>query len=108
MLTIAGDAGPSTLRLGGELDLAESERVIERATQAIPPRGDLVLDLEEVSFIDSSGAAALVVVAGRLPVGGHLILRAPTSQVRRVLDLLRIEEIAAIRIDARRGTPTAA
>jgi anti-anti-sigma factor len=91
---IQGDE-PGSLRLNGELDVAEADAFIERATAEVSQDGDLVLELDELTFIDSSGVRALVTIAGMLRSGYHLVLQDPTPPVLRVLDLVGISEAAA-------------
>lgn len=93
--TISSGDEPGSLRLNGELDVAEADALIERAAEALPEHGDLVFDVGELTFIDSSGVRALVTVAGMMPQGGRLVLRAPTSAVRRVLDLVGLSDTTA-------------
>ncbi len=93
--TITQGEHAESLRLVGELDVAEAEGLLERATSALPADGDLVLELDELIFIDSSGVRALVTIAGMLRSGRRLVLADPTPAVRRVLDLVGIEEAAA-------------
>ena len=83
------------VRLIGELDVAEAEALIEELRTTVEPEGDLTLDLKALEFIDSSGVRALVTVADHLAEGSTLILSEPTPAVRRVLDLVGIEEVAA-------------
>lgn len=93
--TIVQGDGPASLRLTGELDVAEADALIERASAALPAEGSLVLEVDELSFIDSSGVRALVTIAGMLPQGGRLVLRAPTAAVRRVLELVGLSGTTA-------------
>jgi anti-anti-sigma factor len=83
------------LRLIGELDVAEADSLIDDVRSMVEAQGDLTLDLKELEFIDSSGVRALVSIAGLLADGATLILRDPTSPVRRVLELVGIEQVAA-------------
>lgn len=90
--------GEAVLRLSGELDMdsadlfAEATRLVHAHT--IPT---LVLDLTELSFIDSSGLREIVVALTRQrEIGGALVLRSPTAQVRRVLDIVGMSEILTI------------
>ena len=86
------------LRLTGELDLATAPAVealcydaLDSATRRI------VLDFEDVDFVDSAGLAALVAVRNRLHAdGGVLALRSPNGTIRRLLSLTRIDEIVEI------------
>jgi anti-anti-sigma factor len=97
--TITQDADAATWKLAGELDVAEADGLIDRIGGV--SEGDVRLDLRELSFIDSSGVRAFVTIAGMLPMGSKLILHEPTRTVRRVLDLVGIQETAAgIELDA--------
>ena len=57
---IEGDVPVTVMRLDGELDASNYESMIAR-TQALYEAGtrDLLLDLEELSFVSSSGLVAL-------------------------------------------------
>lgn len=71
----------------GEVDLATSGELEQQVIAALAGPGTrLVVDLAEVTFIDSSGLNALV--RGRRVAterGARLILRAPGAQVRTAL-----------------------
>lgn len=84
----AGDG--RTFVLTGELDMAAAELVTE-ATGSLAGDGDVVFELAELTFIDSSGLRAVLQVAERIPEG-KLVLRAPTDAVRRVLDIVGLAE----------------
>ena len=80
-----------TWHLAGELDVAEAEGLVDQVRGSLPTEGDVYLDLEELTFIDSSGLRALVTISEMLPMGSKLVLNKPTPPVRRVLDLVGIE-----------------
>jgi anti-anti-sigma factor len=85
--------------LGGELDLLSADRVESEAFDRADGPHDLVLDLTDVSFIDSTGIRAFLRLAQRL----HprcLVLREPQPHVQHVLDIVRIETYG-IRIEHR-------
>ena len=71
---------------GGELDLANAAELEARLAQAHRPGTTVVLDLRDVTFIDSS-ALAVVLSAHRrlLRTGGALRLVHPADSVLRVL-----------------------
>jgi anti-anti-sigma factor len=73
-------------RLKGELDMATAEDLSELLKTAAAKDDPIVLDLSEVSFMDSSGLRALLEAAG-LPTGGPVVIQDPSPQVRRVLDI---------------------
>lgn len=81
------DAGAVTIRLSGELDIASVPRV-EEALVPIERGGRLVLDLRELSFIDSSGVRLLMTldVRGRTE-GWKLVIARRPGPVQNVLDL---------------------
>lgn len=66
----------------------EMEKVLEDGKSSI-----LVLDLSEVSFMDSSGIGFLVACNTRLQASGKsLVLFSPSSQVRKTLELVQLME----------------
>jgi anti-anti-sigma factor len=77
------------LRLVGELDMAtvpELEAALSTATAPV------VLDLAELSFIDSAGLHALVRYARALNGNGPLVLKNMPAQVRRVFELMKLDQ----------------
>ena len=89
--TVAPDTGVSVVRVRGELDQATSPALEEALTQ--PPAGEnVVLDLTDCSFIDSS--AIRVVLAGAKHVesgGGAMALVVPAAGVLRALEIANVE-----------------
>jgi anti-anti-sigma factor len=91
-LTLAGGANGAgvVVRLSGELDMATVaelavplEQLLERAPQPV------VLELDDLSFLDSSGVAVLIRIANRFP---QLETRNPTPPVRRVIEVLGLAD----------------
>jgi anti-anti-sigma factor len=83
-----------TIKLAGELDSATSMRLLEhfdRALEALDGR-ELVIDLDEISFIDSSGMRALILIERRAEEEriAVAIARPPSA----VTELLQITGIA--------------
>jgi anti-anti-sigma factor len=71
--------------LRGELDLSSVEDVrpvIDQVAEDQPAR--VVIDVGGLAFMDSSGLALLLTLAGRV---GRVELRNPTAIVRRVIEL---------------------
>jgi anti-anti-sigma factor len=84
--------GSVVLRLAGELDLYDSDAVgsaLERLARQPPPR--LVVDLGEVTFLDSTILGRLLEAKKRLPAGTSFALAAPTADVRRILEVSGLE-----------------
>jgi anti-anti-sigma factor len=80
-----GDA--IVVRLGGDLDLYNVEQVrAALAGAADRAAGRVVVDLEQVEFVDSTALGALV-EARRGLGGGAFRLAAPQPEVRRALEV---------------------
>ena len=87
------------LHLAGELDLATAAKLTHALEElARLPDQDLVLDLSELEFIDSTGVHVLLDVANSLAAPYRLVLLAPGNAVLRCLDLLQIDRIPNIDI----------
>ena len=78
--------GTPVVVLTGELDMATSSRL--RACLAVQD-GPLVVDLADVTFLDSSALA--VFNETQLRLGGTLRLRDPSPFVRRVLAIAALD-----------------
>ena len=90
---------PRTFRLAGELDVAETEAFLAGIGD-VSGAGEVVLELDDLAFIDSSGVRAFLVLADRLAPDDVLVLRNPPPAVQRVFDLVALESTRpAIRID---------
>jgi len=85
------------LWLTGEFDLAALDEFQTVVDAVLDAQREIVLDLSELTFLDSTGIRAILVVAGR--VGEGVIIRRPTPPVRRVLDLVGIDGHRGIRIE---------
>jgi anti-anti-sigma factor len=70
--------------------MSAAEALLLRTTElAAAQEGDLVLDLAEVTFIDSAGMRALLIVRENLATGGRALrLSNVTPEVKRLLDLV--------------------
>lgn len=92
--------GEDELALVGELDVAGAER-FDRAVAALPARHQVVLDLSELTFIDSTGLRSLLTAARDLDER-MLVLTRPTPRVLEVLEIagvLRRQDNLVIRED---------
>ncbi len=84
----------------GEIDMATSSTLRAYIDGVIVlERGDIVLDLSGVGFMDSTGLGVIVKAARDLEAKGfELVLRAPSPRVRRVLQITGIGRL--IRVQA--------
>ena len=82
--------GREYIRVTGEMDLSVIglvDRVVERAEETEATR--IVLDLDELEFVDASGLRLLLHLRERLLANGRRlrITRSASPQVRRVMEL---------------------
>jgi anti-anti-sigma factor len=86
-------------RLIGELDLATADALMAQLADLIARgSGDVVLDVRELAFVDSTGIRALIRISSGLR-DGSLVVEGPSPGVRRVLELVRAESFPNLRID---------
>ena len=81
----------------GEFDLAATDDFYACAQPLLQTVQTVVVDLREVSFLDSSGLNALLTFRqSASAVGRKLTLRAPSDRVRRLLVLAGVTDILPI------------
>jgi anti-sigma B factor antagonist len=80
-----------SIRLAGELDMSTAPQLHEVLDVAVADGGTILVDLGEVTFMDSTGINALLRSAVSLRGRGCLILHGEQDRVRRVLDLVRVD-----------------
>ena len=85
-----------TARLSGEIDHHAAKQIMEELAEqidaALPEK--LVLELEEVTFMDSSGIAVLLNVWRRMgQLEGAVEVRRVPEQARRVLQTAGLERL---------------
>ncbi|HVX43346.1 MAG TPA: STAS domain-containing protein [Mycobacteriales bacterium] len=88
-LSVRVSSGSGEVILSGELDVASAPRVGE-TLDWLCEQGcrEIVVDLADVSFVDSSGLAAFVRAHQALQhSGGRLTLRRPGHSMRRLLTM---------------------
>ena len=79
------------IRLAGELDMSNKPELDEVLLAAVEQGGPTLVDLSELTFMDSTGINAFLRAAVALQGRGCLILHGEQDRVRRVLDLVRVE-----------------
>jgi anti-anti-sigma factor len=86
----------------GELDLLTAPRLWDRMRPQIgdPEVRELVLDLDALEFVDSSGIHVFLnlrrLVEGR---GGHLVIRRPVKSVALVLGMMGLDDVVVVSPD---------
>jgi anti-anti-sigma factor len=85
----------AVVRLAGQLDLFAAADVKQRLVAAVDGgHRRLVLDLAEVSFVDSSGLGTLIgALKAARQAGGDLRIARPAEQARVVLELTTLDRV---------------
>jgi anti-sigma B factor antagonist len=88
-------AGHTVLAVSGELDVASAPELRTAGEQAYADGSSvLVLDLSDVSFLDSSGLGALIAIRNAsLSESRSLLLRRPSARVDKVLELSGLTKV---------------
>jgi len=88
----------TVVALSGELDVASSQGLSEELINLIDDgTTELVIDLAQLAFIDSTGLSAILRANKKLDGKGQLVLRQPTPLVRQVLEVTGLT--GALRIE---------
>lgn len=88
------DDGTCVLAVGGEVDLDGSAQLRDALLSCLETAPDTVIDLSEVTFMDSSGINALITAHQAAQTGGtRLCLAAPQDAVLRVLQLVGVDTL---------------
>jgi anti-sigma B factor antagonist len=94
----SGSSGVPVLTVGGEIDVATSPELHERLSTLIefgPPL--VVVDLTDVSFIDSTGLGVLVgAVKDVRAGGGDLRLVVTRPQILKLLELTGLDTVFSV------------
>jgi anti-anti-sigma factor len=89
-VTRSADRAGVVLALHGELDVAAApqlEKLLDELREERPP--NVMLDLSELSFVDSAGVSVLIKAKKEAEDdGSEFVLRRPTAQVHRVFALV--------------------
>ncbi|TML84838.1 MAG: STAS domain-containing protein [Actinobacteria bacterium] len=95
---VASDNGPLVIQARGELDLGTAPRLWDALAGVLDDNhGELVIDLEGVSFMDAQGIKILVRALKHVETnGGKLVLRSPQPPARRVLELTGLDDYLTI------------
>lgn len=97
-IEVADTTSPTTVVLTGEIDVSTSNRVRE-ALIAISNSGEssVVVDMANVTFMDSTGLAALVGPLKRFrSMNGQIVLHSPSKGVQKVLEITGLTRVFTI------------
>jgi anti-anti-sigma factor len=87
------EPGTTEVLITGEVDLSVVETLQAALAQASDGGGNILVDLSDCTFMDSSGLALFVRTSQELADGGRrLLLHGCTGQVRHVLDITGLSD----------------
>lgn len=88
--------GPRRLRVAGELDMASSPALAEELRGLVGSgEGPVILELADLTFLDSTGLRVLIDAAQKLGESGDLVLRNPTRAATEVLEIAGVVKAAS-------------
>jgi anti-sigma B factor antagonist len=99
-VTVDSSDRSTVLKLDGELDVATAPALEEAMASAFgADPSSMVVDLTDLTFLDSTGIRVLV-TAGRVAegTGCAIVLMAPTAPVLRALRLTGVDRLLAIEV----------
>jgi anti-anti-sigma factor len=84
----------AVVSVGGEVDVATAKSLTDHALAALRDVSPhIVVDLGDVTFMDSTGLKSLITISQRASLaGGSFAVVGPTSSVRKLLRLTGLEE----------------
>ena len=84
----------AVVALKGRLDLLSAPALKAQLAAAVTATPHLVIDLGDVSFIDSSGLGALISgLRSARGAGGDLRIAKPSDQARTILELTTLDRV---------------
>ena len=88
------------LRCSGDEDIATRGRRRRALSRALAIQSDLVVDLRELTFADSSFLLDLAMIARRLRRTGRLLrICSPQPQVWRVIEIVGIDRLPGVVVE---------
>lgn len=91
------ERGHSVVGLKGDVDLESSPVARKVLLDCIKSKGGVLVDMSEVSYIDSSGVASLVEsLQAAKSEGGAFALVSVSESAMRVLELARLDKVFPI------------
>jgi len=92
----------SRVEMPEKITMANSDSTRDALTKIIDNgQQHLLLDLSNVTFVDSSGLAVFVAALKKAqPLGGQIVLLSPTKNVQALIELTRLHEVFDIYEDS--------
>jgi anti-sigma B factor antagonist len=88
---------PRTFEVRGELDMTTAPILLQAVGPSLRAKGDILFDLSDLSYIDSTGLRAIIEIAAPSP-GGSVILASPQPLVQRAIEVSGLHRRTNIRL----------
>jgi anti-anti-sigma factor len=97
-VTSRATGGEVVVSVFGEVDMATAPELMAAVRAALDVDEQVVLDLANMTFIDSQGLRVLIDAYTRAQAGraARVVLRSPRPQARRVLEVTGLDEFLTI------------
>jgi anti-sigma B factor antagonist len=101
VVTRQDERGRTVLAPRGELDLATNPQFVQAVSDALLGDGvDLVVDLTDTSFMDSTSLGTLISARRRAYArGGSLVIRCHDARLLRLFEVTSLDKVFAIERD---------
>lgn len=90
----------AVVRMVGELDISTAPQLRETVLKLLQPSmgiGIVILDLNDVTFVDSTGLGVLAASRQRVErEGGALVLRGPRPNTLKVLEVTGLDRVFTV------------
>jgi anti-sigma B factor antagonist len=90
LTTTSTSAGRTTVAFTGTLDISTIDQALKELAEAKAQAPELVMDLRQVDFIDSSGLSVIAQTAQQSSETGHTLSVVPNAQARRLMEMTGI------------------
>lgn len=88
--TTTRSGGRATVVFVGTLDISTSDQALEVLAEAKTEASELVIDLRQVDFVDSSGLSVIARTAQQVAETGLTLRVVPSDHARRLLEITGI------------------
>jgi anti-anti-sigma factor len=97
LMSYVSDPSPTrskvALRLCGEIDVSNAEDLRSALEAGIEEGGPILIDVRELTFMDSAGVHVLVQAAEAMDDRGCLVIHGERRPLSRLLDLLGVDDM---------------
>jgi anti-anti-sigma factor len=86
------------IRLSGEVDMENTDRLEKALASLVARGGDVLLDCSALTFMDSTGFGVLISAANALGDRGRLVLISLGEVIARTLTLMGVEKVPNLEV----------